>query len=430
MVMLKLKKSNLSKNTRVLIINPYPIGANCPIGIMMKSLFKAFPASEVLQYYTHPCDIEKDSTFRSERIDFVNPLYTYLKNSILSICHSMTRKKFTKGKGKDVRLRSIGARSSQIKSWIDYLLPVKLPKDQLKQIEEFNPSVIYTQVYSYPMLKFVTKVSKKLSCPIVVHTLDDWMTTQYKKGIISKLTYLAFMRHFKFVLNNGMTHMVASPKMETFMKAQYGGNYTFVMNCCSFPDYIRKTRLRKVKIVYTGGLMLERYQALNDIAKCIRALNFQEQRFELHIYAPNSEINEYREEMDEGIFFHENVNHNEVYSLLTESDILVHVESFNPNVINFTKYSLSTKIPEYLAAGRPIIYFGPGYIGVGEFLKQNKLAKCVENVTSFKKELLLLCENEQYYELLSIEPYEKGKLFFKEERMQKRLKSCLTWWLK
>jgi len=42
-----------------------------------------------------------------------------------------------------------------------------------------------------------------------------------------------------------------------------------------------------------------------------------------------------------------------------DADVLVHVEAFDRASRRYTHYSISTKIPEYMAAGRPILAYGP-----------------------------------------------------------------------
>jgi glycosyltransferase involved in cell wall biosynthesis len=47
---------------------------------------------------------------------------------------------------------------------------------------------------------------------------------------------------------------------------------------------------------------------------------------------------------------------------LRDADILVHVESFRPEIRRYIRYSVSTKIPQYLAAGRPVLGVGPAEV--------------------------------------------------------------------
>ncbi len=59
------------------------------------------------------------------------------------------------------------------------------------------------------------------------------------------------------------------------------------------------------------------------------------------------------------------------------------MESFDKKFVMSTRLSLSTKIPEYLNANKPILAYGPDGISSLEYLKDNKLA----NVCTNKEEL-------------------------------------------
>ncbi|GAB3957775.1 hypothetical protein GCM10027614_73890 [Micromonospora vulcania] len=52
----------------------------------------------------------------------------------------------------------------------------------------------------------------------------------------------------------------------------------------------------------------------------------------------------------------------EVPAALRSADVLVHIESFDQEIRRYTRYSVSTKIPQYLASGRPIFGYGPAEV--------------------------------------------------------------------
>lgn len=414
---------------RIIIINTYPIGADCPIGIMMENLFGGYDPSHIMQYYTTDCLIHDSAKYVSQKITLTNTVFAKLK---LVICMLREIKKRITMKSNDLdnrvesKLISTGASNSSLMSWKLFLVPVHIDKDTLDKIKKFRPTVIYTQGYSFTMLKYINLLSKKISCPVVIHTLDDWMETQYNKDLISKVPFYYFTKLFKRMLNNGKDHMVISPKMGKYMENKYGGKYSFVMNCCSYPPYIKNNCKSSVmNLIYTGGLMLERHVMLNEIAKCINDINKNVKVFELHIYAPLLQINAYRNLMDDSIIFHDYVKQEEVSKVLAAGDILLHTESFNDNIIRFTNYSLSTKIPECLASGRPLIYYGPSTIGVAEFLSEEGIGIVADNIVYLREQLILLYHDNDYYEKVASTAYEYGKNNLEKQIMQSRMKSSL-----
>ena len=73
------------------------------------------------------------------------------------------------------------------------------------------------------------------------------------------------------------------------------------------------------------------------------------------------------------------VPNTQIPGVIKESDILFLPISVSPEVARFTKYSMSTKMGEYLASGVPVIYCGPEGIAMSNFVAGNN---CAYNINS------------------------------------------------
>ena len=91
----------------------------------------------------------------------------------------------------------------------------------------------------------------------------------------------------------------------------------------------------------------------------------------------------------EGIAYKGYIEATEVKKKILESDILIHTEDFNKENIQKVKYSVSTKIPDYLASGRLLIAYGPEEIESNEYIKRNEAGIVVNS----EKELEIVLEN-------------------------------------
>jgi hypothetical protein len=93
------------------------------------------------------------------------------------------------------------------------------------------------------------------------------------------------------------------------------------------------------------------------------------------------------------------VSGNELEKRKSEADILLHVESDDEFSKSITRLSISTKIPEYLAVGRPVLAFGPSEVASMRLLKENKIGLVVDSNESDKsilKNLKELFYNKNY----------------------------------
>lgn len=86
--------------------------------------------------------------------------------------------------------------------------------------------------------------------------------------------------------------------------------------------------------------------------------------------------------------------------IMERSDILVHVESFSPESISKLQYAFSTKLAQYLCAGRPILCYAPEGSTSAEYLKQENGAVVAANLTELESGLeRLIMEPEVRYSI-------------------------------
>lgn len=145
------------------------------------------------------------------------------------------------------------------------------------------------------------------------------------------------------------------------------------------------------KIIYAGGLHLNRNFALEEIAKAIEDVNNNSlEKIEFNIYTSDFHNNDYKEQFSKypSTFIKKAVSHDKILKLYQNANALVHVESGNLLGNEFFKYSISTKIPEYLTIGKPILLFCPSELYLSQFMKKNKIAFVTSEKEELKTEIL------------------------------------------
>ncbi|MEI6610092.1 MAG: hypothetical protein WCO53_10165 [Deltaproteobacteria bacterium] len=148
------------------------------------------------------------------------------------------------------------------------------------------------------------------------------------------------------------------------------------VNCAELGDYVPAVarNVGVIRFAYVGGLHLERWRNLVDLGVVLRNMSVADgnTRIELVVHAPASDISRFGNNLVEaGIVLGKSLSAEEVPGVLLEADVLVHVESFLPEVIGFCRLSLSTKIPQYLAAGRPILGYGPALLTSNRYIEKH-----------------------------------------------------------
>ncbi len=126
-----------------------------------------------------------------------------------------------------------------------------------------------------------------------------------------------------------------------------------------------------VRIRYFGNLGLERWKVLRELGICIEALNCHRARAMLEVYSSVTDEGIIRVlTIENACYYRGWVSGDELFRLLQGADITVHVESFNGAMMRRTWASISTKIANYLGAGKCILAIGPDGLASMEHIKE------------------------------------------------------------
>lgn len=301
-----------------------------------------------------------------------------------------------------------------IRQWLA-LLPassrIKISKDDWVAIRAFAPQVVYTVGETVTALRVAYTISRELEIPIVIHFMDNWkhsiewasnpLLKQYQKRL-SKYCDMCYSRTTECIA-------IGEQMAEAYRK-ETGITHSVVMNSIDTQSFFCPPRENDgiTRFVYAGGLHLGRDHALRAIGDAIdRIFSEMGRQAEFLIFTPEDNI-ALHETVFDGLKFTRlcaAVPHEKIVEVYKQSDVLVHVESNAIGNNEFFKYSVSTKISEYLATGLPFIFWGPTDIYLYGFLKENKLAytaATIAEVDNVLRQVSIeqkndLCDNARQY---------------------------------
>lgn len=181
------------------------------------------------------------------------------------------------------------------------------------------------------------------------------------------------------------------------------------------PDYL--------VMVYAGGLHYNRWKVLSQIANELKRLN-QTSRVKciLKIYSSqNISKNIINQIAVEGASeFLGRAPASEIAGIYAGADILLHVESFEKKAIASTKYSFSTKIPEYLSAGKCILAVGPEEVASLQYLA--KFACSVSDDEELPRILASLIDDDEYRTMIK----DKCEIQYRKDFSREKQEECLN----
>lgn len=372
---------------RVLIVNSNSVNVNNATGITLRSVLSELETDSLMELYWNKTVAVTGA---------VNIKFKVLDFAPLSLAGLVFNNKGKEISGKMKNTAEQSAQSNRVlKNVFTYLRQfitlqadlsrVKLTKQDFEDINAFKPQVIYTLGGGVAALRLSYLLSKKLDLPIVVHFMDNWrhciqwednpLLGHYKKTL-KKYCNLCYSRSTECI--------AISPEMARVYTEETGVRHSALMNSVRVRDYLCSPRKKDgvYSFVYTGGLHLGRYKGLHIIGEVIENVAARKGvKTEFSIYTSPENIKAYSDNFKDlsNTRLIEAVPHSEIKQVFQNADFLVHTESEALVNNEFFKYSVSTKIPEYLASGRPTLFYGPQDIYLYKFLTDSQTAATADS---------------------------------------------------
>lgn len=358
---------------RVLIINASAIGESSGTGVTLGNLWCDYPKENILQIRMdcHENAFNEDFNTISMSVEFCT-----IPNKI-SICRAAKRKTNVTNTvltaNATIAQKGFKASVNDVVRGIFDGWPLKFSCFD-KRVDGFKPDVIYTCGGSIKILKTALYYSKRYDIPIVLHLMDDWPSTIYTTSWASAIFRGMVLRKLKQAAQRSYRSFAISEALAKKYEQLLGVEMQPLMNPAT--DIATDVNIRDeetVRFVYAGSLGINRWKSLLDIAQCLQDEKGRESQFDL--YVPKSFLTN---EMIAAFgtyhaHLHAYVAKEELGKIYKRSDVMVFAESFDENVVAFTQYSLSTKIPEYMGTGNAILAYLPKSAHASDYIRNRKV---------------------------------------------------------
>lgn len=294
-------------------------------------------------------------------------------------------------------------------------------------LNEFSPEVVFLcagdsgfayDITNYIYAKFRTK--------LIVYITDDYILPRKTLSFFWWIRRNYIIKRMNNMVQKSDLFLTISEKMQSIYYDLFKKKSMLAINMSdSMKDYDIYPENSCINLVYAGGLHFKRYITLNLLAKSIERYNSNSNTIKkvyLKIYAkkkPSKSILQYLNVKDASEYCG-NLNSEQLRIVLNSCDIPVHVESFDRKSIESTRLSISTKIPEYLSLGKPILAIGPKNIASMEYL--NDCAFCINDKNTLDTKLNRLFTDTKLIDNLSILSLQK----YKKNHIKKNVTSDLN----
>ncbi|MBR3962565.1 MAG: hypothetical protein IKK14_03465 [Oscillospiraceae bacterium] len=294
-----------------------------------------------------------------------------------------------------------------------------------KFITDFKPDVIFAPCYSYfHVSKLALYVKDIAKCPMISYISDD--NYSLKQFVLSPFFWVNRLITRKWI-RRLFSECSLVYTMTEMQKKEYENLLGRPMKVlCKSADFcnIEKKTGTPIKFIYGGGLYLNRWKVLEALVKSLDAVNETGIKAELHIYS-NSKLTEKQKRLlnnRKSSFFHGAVSFSELEKKYAESDVAVHVESFDRKNRAITRLSFSTKIIDCMKSGCAILAIGPHSQAGISYLKSNDAAICVNDLNKLNSSIAWIIDNEDLIQKYAQKAKELGQKNHNKEAIEKMIK--------
>ncbi len=347
------------------MVNGEPFNRLSATGITMSNLFLGWQPERLGQVFT--ADMASDPAAKGCEVRLSSrnlvPFSLFRRRSGRTMPAAKRPPQHTSITGES-RSRALARKA--ISPFLEFL-PYDIPSDALARIWRFQPDVIYSMLGSMRMVGLVATLARRLDLPVVPHFMDDWLATFAvpSRSLGTPLHVRSLNAAVERLFDRVPVAMAIGDMMGEEYSSRFSRTFFSFMNPVDVdPAFPRGATAKAddfVTLVYVGGLHLGRAQVLADIAEAVRDVATGDCRVALDIYAPASDAPAARwiETIAPTVRYRGSIPPDQVRIVLDQSDVAIHVEAFDEECAAYTRLSVSTKIPQYLAAGIPVLAYGP-----------------------------------------------------------------------
>lgn len=363
---------------RVLVIAYNSFSDSNANGKTIKSLLSSFSQDEIAQFYCGGEGPDWSVTQNYFQITDVMMLQSFYKKMNYILKKETSSSQFSQTTKPSVgytRLRKHNYNFAlRFVREILWKLSYRWRTDFKKWVKDFNPKLIFYMVGdSVFMDDLVHSVALMYDIPVVLYNCEAYRIVNLKER--RGLEYLYYKRSensYKKLLSNSKLQVIYNSE---YLKKGYDDFYHITPPSAVFytpsifenSPYTRKEPL--LNFVYFGNMGVGRVDSLVEFAKALGQINSNSI---LSIYGavPEDEVSKFQ--LISNVKLMGVVTSKELQRVKESSDVLVHVESFNPVIMPKLRYAFSTKLAQYLCAGRCVISYAPKDMASSEYLMQSK----------------------------------------------------------
>ena len=242
--------------------------------------------------------------------------------------------------------------------------PTRVPASTTRAISLFRPQAVHSLLGGVRAMRLALAVSEQYNIPIVPHFMDDWPDNLFADGRLWGIPRRAAVHDLTAVLRRTPVALTIGDEMRAEFQERFGIPCEVVGNSVDLVQYRPSIPPAppsdRPTLRYVGGLHLGRDELIGRVAVAMAAQQPTQNPWTIELYIPDSDspIGRRLDALHPNVTYRGSLAPDDVPAALTSATAQLFVESSDPSIARFTRLSVSTKVPQYVAANRPVLVFG------------------------------------------------------------------------
>ena len=385
---------------KILIISHNVFSVTENMGKTLVSYFKDFGKENLAQFYIHsevPTSDICNNYYRVTDKEMIKSVFGFKTGKVLSENDIQKNRKTSRtDSGTEAKLYQKARKRTPL-IYILRNLWWKLGHWNNKQfrvwIDKINPDCIFFVSGDYAfMYDIALKTAKSLNIPLYISCMDDYYFNNKNNGkLLGGFQHRHFMKYVNKALSYSSAIFCICDSMKEDYEKLFNKKCVTIHTAASFDRKLEGEKKRKIS--YIGNLGYNRHLQLADIGRALKNLGADIDHIDVYSSEKREEILKLMT-AENGIAFHGSIPADEVKKVMAESLAVIHTESFDENIKNSVRYSVSTKIADSLMSGTCILAYGPEEVASIKYLSDNNAAYCITSKEKLSSGLSELLTNE------------------------------------
>lgn len=218
------------------------------------------------------------------------------------------------------------------------------------------------------------KIAKKRQIPIVTYVCDEYYFVERPKVLLARLRLNSLKRKIRQTMDRSAHLVVICDELKEEYSAHFDIPTTTLMTGTAYPIADGPEVGQPRSVCYFGNIRCNRYYSLARIGQTLDRINAADGTdYQLKIYTSekNPEILAHFDGI-KSIHLCGFVTGSAFDQAFSEAELLLHTEAFDEASIDAVRHSVSTKIADSLACGKPLLAYGPAAVAsMGHLLRNN-----------------------------------------------------------